>query len=604
MAIAQLDKVVDTTIAEGHGTVTIRVVVLDKAMAAAPAPSIKAEAPVDAEPDELLPETDKRPVATFLEEPKRGKQCCVFLINGQRQHAWDNQFIVRDLELKYLRNRMIVVVDCDGLKNSAISELMRGHRLQFYEGSVYAALETRVIATLKGDPDLRRLEEEAEDDAASLEAGNEAVRTALDQLIEAHHDLGSRIHAGQSQAGGESRLDGVPGTLSQTQQVVFDSEQPAPPATDPILQLRPEVATIRLRPNETRRCALHARPEQAWKELQTLVVTTDPPVKELLVSRASQVNSEDLSLRFAEPEDAEEDEYPIETTLRATAVFRGFAEPRYLERRVVIMPSKGPPPPPKVPLKDDPTYIKVTSRQPIKIVVGGPDVHVKLKWDGKDELLKGEPPLWTIRASCEAPGVEPQTFVTHPVNGRFELLIQATSGIIPGEEIKFDIEAVGPGRTLSTAFLATVVEAATAKKMPLKVPGGGQRHPPYELKIVKRENWDAETCWGERWSGGDAGAFDEPTATAPLYLYINQDFDLLATYRDFMTNKRLDETTIQQRINKYTAHVAFHLFQMYQNKKQAKTKGGENGEVQTEEQMRNEIGRVAQTLLKLMEVMH
>ena len=105
----------------------------------------------------MLPERDKRPVSTFLEEPKRGKQCCVFLINGQRQHAWDNQFIMRDLDLKYLRNRMLVVVDCDGLKPRAIAELMRGHRLQFYEGDVYGAMEQRLIATLKGDPDLRRL---------------------------------------------------------------------------------------------------------------------------------------------------------------------------------------------------------------------------------------------------------------------------------------------------------------------------------------------------------------------------------------------------------------------------------------------------------------
>ena len=131
MATAQLDKVFDTTIGEGHGTITIRVVVLEKTMAAAPSPSARRCAPADAEPDELLPETDKRPISTFLEEPKRGKHCCVFLINGQRQHAWDNQFIVRDLDLKYLRNRMIVVVDCDGLKPRATAELMRGHRLQF-----------------------------------------------------------------------------------------------------------------------------------------------------------------------------------------------------------------------------------------------------------------------------------------------------------------------------------------------------------------------------------------------------------------------------------------------------------------------------------------
>jgi hypothetical protein len=148
MATAQLDKTLDTPMADDYGTITIRVVVLDKAMAAAPSPAAIGDTPADVEPDEVLPDTDKRPISTFLEEPKRGKHCCVFLINGQRQHAWDNQFIVRDLDLKYLRNRMIVVVDCDGLKPRATAELMRGHRLQFYEGNVYYVMEQRVIATL------------------------------------------------------------------------------------------------------------------------------------------------------------------------------------------------------------------------------------------------------------------------------------------------------------------------------------------------------------------------------------------------------------------------------------------------------------------------
>src|SRR5688500_16584294 len=207
---ARLDKSLDATLTEGHGTITIRVVVVDKGLAAAPAPDTFGSTPVDAGAEEMLPETDKRPVSSFLEETKRGRLCCVFLINGQRQHAWDNQFIVRDLELKYLRNRMIVVVDCDGLKPEAIAQLMQGSRHQFSEGKVYFDLEIRFLATLKGDPDLRRLQEEAEEDSSSLEAGDEAVKAALDQLIEAHHDSAAHSTVGQMQAGDVSQ-DGGPG---------------------------------------------------------------------------------------------------------------------------------------------------------------------------------------------------------------------------------------------------------------------------------------------------------------------------------------------------------------------------------------------------------
>lgn len=602
--VAQLDKVLDTALNEGYGAIAIRVVVLAKHAVAASTAGDADDAPADAAPDEVLPDTDKRPFATFLEEPKRGRQCCVFLINGQRQHAWDNQFVVRDLDLKYLRNRMLVIVDCDGLKPEAIAELMQGSRHQFYEGTVYSAVESRVVATLKGDPDLRRLEEEAEDEISSLQAGDEAVKAALDQLIEAHHDAAAHTDHGHAQIGAESRQEGKPGALSQTENVVVQGESDlGTPSTEPVLNLRPDVATIRLKPNEARRVTISSTPDVCWKLVETVVATFDPPVKELQITRTSQISGEDVELKFVEPDDFDNDEYPIETTLRATAMFKGFQGPRVVERRVVVTPKKQPPPPPPPSgLKDDPTTIKVTSRQPIKIVVGGPDVHVKLKWDGKDELLEGTPPTWALRVSCESPSVEPQTFLTRPVNGRFELLIQAAPGLKAGEQLKFDVEAVGSGKTLATAFTADVVDPPSARKVSQKITGGSQRRPPYFLMYIKRENWDDETCWGGTWSAAEAGSFEEPSAKVPLTIFVNQDMELLATYRESLLAKKHAEATIQQRINKYTTHVAFHLYQMYETKKQGQARPNDGFEAPNDEQMRDEIQRVARTLIKLMEV--
>jgi hypothetical protein len=605
MATAQLDKTFDTPVSQGYGMITIRVVVLEKGVTASAAPGDVDETPVDAMAEELLPETDKRPISSFLEEPKRGRLVCVFLINGQRQHAWDNQFIMRDLELKYLRNRMLVIVDCDGLKPEATARLMQGSRHGFLEGTVYSALESRVIATLKNDPDLRRLEEDAEDDISSLQAGDEAVKAALDQLIEAHHEAASHFDHGHSQAGQVSRQDGVAGDLVQTQDVIVEGDTSIGVAgSEPVLLMRPDIATIRLKPNEARRFLVHARPDGAWSKVETMALTFDPPVKELQVVRTTQLEGEEVTLNFVEPDDMEADEYPIETVLRSTATFKGYPEPRVMERRVVITPSKKKPHKPPAPLKDDPTFIKVTSRQPIKILIGGADIHVKLRWDGKDELLLGAPPQWTFRASCEAPSVEPQMFLTHPVGGRFELLVQATPGLQSGEQLKFDIEAVGPGKTLSTAFLADVVEPPSPRKVAVKQQGGGQRRPPYELKIITRTDWsDANlNCFNQQWSGIDAGSFDPPSARSPLIIFINQDMDLLASYMESLLAKKLAEATIQQRKNKYIAHVAFHLYQMYQNKKQVEAQPGGTMEMPSDAIMRDEIRRVAHTLLKLMEV--
>lgn len=600
-ALTQLDKAPNTALSEGYGNIVIRVVVLEKGMASAPAPQSSDQPPADTAPDEVLPDHDKRPTSSFLEEPKRGRQCCVFLINGQRQHAWDNQFIVRDLDLKYLRNRMIVVIDCDGLKPDATAHLMQGSRQQFFEGAVYAALEARVLATLKGDPDLRRLEEEAEDEISSLEAGDEAVKAALDQLIESHHEAAAHAAHGHNEGGEASRSEGTEGTLSQTQEVVIPGDASVGvPASDPVLNLRPDLATIRLKPNEPRRYLIHPTPDNFWKTLESLALTFDPPVKELQVTRVSQLSGEEVTLQFGETEDFSEDEYPIETILTATATFKGHPEPRILERRVVVNPPKARKPRPTPPLKDDPTFIKVTSRQPIKIMLSGPDVHVKLRWDGKDELTSGNPPLWSFKVVCDSPSVEPQMFLTRPQDGRFELLIQAATGLSTGEQLKFDIEALGPGKTLATAFLADVAEPLSARKISTKLKGGAQRRPPYFLLYVKRAQWDEETCWGRQWTGADSGSFEPPTAKSPLTIFINQDMDLLTTYRDGLIAKKNAETTIQHRINKYTAHVAFHLYQMYQKSKDPEAQAA--GEALSEGQMNDEIQRVSKTLLKLMEV--
>ena len=359
----------------------------------------------------------------------RRRQVCVFLINGQRQHAWDNQFIMRDLDLKYLRNRMIVVVDCDGLKPDAIAKLMQGSRFQFLEGSVYAAVESRVLATLKGDPDLHRLEEEAEEDISSLQAGDEAVKAALDQLIEAHHEAAMHSTHGHAEAGEATRDENVAtGSLEQSKTVVLEGHT-GEVTSGPVLLLRPDVAAFRLKPNESRRCLLHCRPESMWKDLQTMVLTFNPPVKELQAVRTSQLPGEELTLKFEEPEDIEDDEYPIETILQATALFKSLPDARVLERRVVVNRNKRRAPQPPAPLKSDPTKIKVTSRQPIRIVVAGPDVHVKLRWDGMDELVNSSTPEWAFQVLCESPSVEPPIFLTRPVEGRFELLIQAAAGL-------------------------------------------------------------------------------------------------------------------------------------------------------------------------------
>lgn len=79
---------------------------------------------------------------------------------------------------------------------------------------------------------------------------------------------------------------------------------------------------------------------------------------------------------------------------------------------------------------------------------------------------------------------------------------------------------------------------------------------------------------------------------------------MLREYQDGLVARKLEPNTIEERVTRYTSHVAFHLYQMYLTIKHAESVvEGEPAAAQpADEQMRGEINRVATTLIGLMQV--
>jgi hypothetical protein len=593
-----VDKSFGTDVKHGYGHISIRVVVLQKSAKNLPVTIT----PEGGEKDEPLVDEGNTPVSSYLEDPKHGRQCAVFLVNGQRQHSWDNTFIQRDLEFKYLRNRMILIVDVDGLRPEAISELMQGSRQQFYEGEVYETLKSRVIATLKADPDLERLETEAEEEVYELKSGDEAVKKALDKLIEEHNSKVARKTQGTLESGNQSEKNIGDSLELSNEVVVQENPEEGDKGNEPVLIVNPEMHTIRLRPNETKRLTLTSQPISEWQNYESLDLKFESTIKELSIIQNTLSRGVTIDFIFDEPEDWDKDEYPIETDLRILARFRGKEEPRMVEKHIIISQPKPSPPKPSPVLLDKPTYLKVSSRQPIKFYEGGPDVHVKLRWDGKDYIAAGEKPLWSFEAKCTL-GVSPSMTFSKPRDGKIELLIQVPTELIAGDKLGFEVAAIGPENKLFlTTFEGEVVKPPEPRKIIDKVQTGGQRRPPYELKYIKKDEYYKETCWdATQWTGDDPGCFQEPTSTSPLTLIINEDMNDLESYREKLIEKKLAESTIEERKTNYVSHIAFHLYQMYKSTKEEKGNGEGNGDGLKPENMRKEIRRVAITLLKLME---
>jgi hypothetical protein len=562
--------------------------------------------------DDDVEDTSKRPIDGFLESPKRGKECCVFLINGQRQDAWDETFIVRDLGLKHLRHRMLVVVDLDGLKPEAIADIMQGSRQAFYQGNVYGAISKKLVKTLRNDPDLQRLQEEAQQALLEMRAADASVKNKLDQLIDGFHAAAA---AAPGAAGGAAGTDNAPGPLFGVNitngEVVVMAQPGAGQAAElPVLVADPPTASVRLTPGATATFCAMAEPASEWARLQDFTARIEPAIQGLTLSFERGTDRAQLTLTFTEPEDMDEDEYPLSTTLTAFAKFDGHDAPRMLQLPVVIVRPRKKGKKKVRPLRPDPTYLRVASRQPIPLVSGGPTVHVRLIWDGEDGLLVGSPAPWTFSARCVTLENVPQPGVSYPGQGRVDILVDAPHGLIAGTELNFEVHAVGPnGQTLTVPFVGRIIDpnAAPPGVSPQRVTAQppdtvGQRRPPYNLVYIKEAQWKDYDCWGsDEWTASDVGSFVDPTDTAPLTLVLNEDFDLIRRYCNDMVSRNLTEKYIEDQKTRYYSTLAYHLYLMYlAYKKQMEASATGKGDAPKLEVLKDEINRMGISMVTMM----
>ena len=134
--------------------------------------------------------------------------------------------------------------------------------------------------------------------------------------------------------------------------------------------------------------------------------------------------------------------------------------------------------------------------------------------------------------------------------------------------------------------------------------GATQRRPPYDLKVVKEEQWETTPCWASpKWTKDDVWCFEEPTASNLLTLIVNEDAEILKQAREQMVAKQLDENTVKERLGRYTAHIYFHLFKMYEYSEALKKQHQEDDTIHlpSYSELRGEINRVGITLASLMD---
>jgi hypothetical protein len=336
-------------------------------------------------------------------------------------------------------------------------------------------------------------------------------------------------------------------------------------------------------------------------------------VPELHIAEERTATSVVLKLAFNPPDDFDADDYPLRTTLRMFARFNGFTEARQLAVALLMKPVV---PPPEPQLLEDPTFLRISTRQPVRLWIGDIDTHVRVRWNGRDDLVLGPSPSWRFAAHCLTPAHSslPVTF-SQPRKGRFSILLSPPVGAQVGDALAFQVVATASnGKTLTAVFDAVVAERPPKPKPEPRlimgnVPSGASRRPPYELKYIEREKWENGTCWGaSNWGPDDVAAYQEPTETRPLTLVINKDLAALEAYKKFLLGRKTAESEIKIKLQKYNSHVAFHLYQMYQASLEVPLSAPneepdeDSPKALKPREQRAEIHRVGMTLLRLMQV--
>src|SRR5262249_31065199 len=187
-------------------------------------------------------------------------------------------------------------VDVDGLTPEAIGKMMQGSRQGFYRGDIWNAMMKRIAATLKEDPDLLRLEEEAEEQVSELKAGDEKVKQTLDQLIDSHHEHGWRPAEGAG-APGDNQGDGLGfRTVIRGGVVILLPPDKGQAADSPVLFSQPASSSIRLRPDQPREISIKSNPSNHWPAVAQFTVANDPTVMELNIKKEKLADHGKLTL--------------------------------------------------------------------------------------------------------------------------------------------------------------------------------------------------------------------------------------------------------------------------------------------------------------------
>ena len=101
----------------------------------------------------------------------------IYTLNGQVQHVEGQSFITQDLKYNFLKNSMLIVIDCSKIKTEFRQDLFMANRSNIRQNDKFEKLRNKVINILKGNETLRQLNTERKN--AILQGGDDKKEKEL-----------------------------------------------------------------------------------------------------------------------------------------------------------------------------------------------------------------------------------------------------------------------------------------------------------------------------------------------------------------------------------------------------------------------------------------
>jgi len=213
---------------------------------------------------------------------------------------------------------------------------------------------------------------------------------------------------------------------------------------------------------------------------------------------------------------------------------------------------------------DPPTELRFLRSNPIELQIGKTSV-LSISFNGPNDILTRLDRPASLNLRYEYPHIS-QIRRRGPNNGKIQFTLEVSDSARIGDNFKIisHLQLSG-GHALSDERDCIVVpqkEKSTKK-------GGvtSKSRPNYKLQRIRKENWGIMN-WNEENIGKYELKKDENEKDC-LYLFVNLDSKALDVERQRRIRRNYNPNTLERIDNRYFAHVAYHLFQQFNEERKS-----------------------------------